>query len=83
MSVLESSSKRARSFNSTSSAIKIFISISRGGWDVFVHHFETVVGVHPNCLESQRFDFFFSARITFKRLFAISSLFNMTTKIII
>ena len=33
-----------------------------------VHHFETVVGAHPSCLDSQRLDFFFSANITFRRL---------------
>ena len=33
-----------------------------------VHHFDTVVGAHPSCLDSQRLDFFFSANITFRRL---------------
>ena len=33
-----------------------------------VHHFDTVVGAHPNCLDSQRLDIFFSTSTTFKRL---------------
>ena len=57
-----------RSLMSTSSNFVIFISVSKGGCDVFVHHLETVVGAQPNCLESHRLDFFFSARTTFRRL---------------
>ena len=57
-----------KSIISTSSSFAVFISISSGGCDELVHHFETVVGAHPNSLESQRLDFFFSARTTFRRL---------------
>ena len=41
--------------------------LSNGGCDELVHHLETVVGAHPNCFDSQRLDFFFSASITFRR----------------
>ena len=57
-----------KSIISTSSNFAVFISISNGGCDELVHHFETVVGAHPSCLDNQRLDFFFSARITFRRL---------------
>ena len=57
-----------KSIISTSSNFAVFISISNGGCDELVHHFETVVGAHPNSLDSQRLVFFFSARITFRRL---------------
>ena len=57
-----------KSIISTSSSFAVFISISSGGCDELVHHFETVVGAHPNSLDSQRLVFFFSARITFRRL---------------
>ena len=57
-----------RSLMSTSSNLVIFISVSKGGYDALVHHLETVVGAQPNCLESHRLDFFFSARTTFRRL---------------
>ena len=57
-----------RSLMSTSSNFVIFISVSKGGCDELVHHLETVVGAQPNCLESHRLDFFFSARTTFRRL---------------
>ena len=57
-----------KSIISTSSSFAVFISISNGGCDELVHHFETVVGAHPNSLDSQRLDFFFSARTTFRRL---------------
>ena len=53
---------------STSSSLVIFNNVSNGGCDELVHHFETVVGAQPSCLESQRFDFFFSTNITFSRL---------------
>ena len=68
LSFLSSSSNLTRSFRSISSSLVIFISISKGGCDELVHHLETVVGAQPNCLESQRLDFFFSASITFRRL---------------
>ena len=57
-----------RSLMSTSSNLVIFMSVSKGGCDALVHHLETVVGAQPNCLESHRLDFFFSARTTFRRL---------------
>ena len=57
-----------KSIISTSSNFAVFISISNGGCDELVHHFETVVGAHPSCLDNQRLDFFFSARTTFRRL---------------
>ena len=57
-----------KSIISTSSNFAVFISISNGGCDELVHHFETVVGAQPNSLDSQRLDFFFSARTTFRRL---------------
>lgn len=57
-----------KSYNSTFSNFVIRKCISNGGCDELAHHFNTVVGAHPNCLDSQRLDFFFSARITFKRL---------------
>ena len=53
---------------STLSSLVIFNNVSNGGCDELVHHFETVVGAQPSCLESQRLDFFFSANITFSRL---------------
>ena len=68
LSFLSSSSNLTRSFRSISSSRVIFISISNGGCEELVHHLETVVGAQPNCLESQRLDFFFSANITFRRL---------------
>ena len=84
---LSSSSYLTRSFSSTSSNLVIFISISNGGCDEFVHHLETVVGEQPNSLDSQRLDFFFSTSITFKRLrsllAAISYYFIIATKIYI
>ena len=57
-----------KSIISTSSSFAVFISISNGGCDELVHHFDTVVGAHPSCLDNQRLDFFFSARTTFRRL---------------
>ena len=57
-----------RSFKSTLRSLEVFISISNGGCDELVHHFDTVVGAHPSCLDSQRLDFFFSTSTTFKRL---------------
>ena len=66
--LLSSSSNLTRSFKSTSSSLAVFISISNGGCDELVHHFDTVVGAHPSCLDSQRLDLFFSTSTTFKRL---------------
>jgi len=57
------------------------MSVSNGGCDEFVHHFETVVGAHPNYLDSQRLVFFFSANITFRRLRSL--LFVIAVRIII
>jgi len=70
---------------STSSSFVIFNSVSNGGCDELVHHFDTVVGEQPNSLDSQRLDFFFSANITFKRLrsllAAISYYYIIATKL--
>lgn len=45
-----------------------FRTISKLGCDEFVHHFETVVGLTPNCSHSHLFVFFFSANNIFSRL---------------
>ena len=70
------SSNLTSSFSPTSNNFDIFINISNGGCEEFVHHFETVVGAHPSCFDNHRFDFFFSANITltrFKSLFSAIS----------
>ena len=53
---------------SASKTFIIFRTISKLGCDEFVHHFETVVGLTPNCSHNHLFVFFFSANNIFSRL---------------
>ena len=47
----------------TLSSFTVFISISCRCCNELVHHFETIKGIHPYCLDSTGLDFFFTSTI--------------------
>lgn len=57
----------SKSFTSTSKTLAISNSVSRLGWAVFVHHFDTVAGSFPNCSASHLLVRFFSTSTTLIR----------------
>lgn len=57
---------------STSRSFAIFMNVSIGGWALFVHHFDTVVGATPSASDNHLLDFRFSASITLILLIGLS-----------
>ena len=52
----------------TSKSLDILTKVSISGWEVLVHHFDTVEGVIPSCSDNHLLVFFFSTRSNFRRL---------------
>ncbi len=74
-----------KSFTSTSKRNAILSSVWRSGWDVFVHHFETVVTFLPSCSANHLLVLFFSAKTTLSRFksFIVSNLYVLNANIVI
>ena len=62
----------SKSSTLTSNNLAILTKVGKSGWELFVHHFETVDGFTFNCSLNHLFVCFFSAKTTFNRFVSVS-----------